>query len=206
MSKQETTNDVIEIHGNLPSDVAKRFQKSNRFLDIMRDNDPISPRNDEGNIGIMACEYTNYNLGDEKPNSNGPKNALLVMSLWLSEHGNMNMYAGAWPPQESDRSDKWDTSLIGYTYTTKERIRKLFGNTKISMEEIKRQMQGECELYTKYLNGEGYGYRTYTIERCSLGHDHETEDDSCWGFYEIEHAIDSSCFISDKYTRNAETR
>ena len=195
----------MEICDNLPSDVVKRFRKGDELLDIVRDDNPVSPREDEFNIGIMACEYPNYNLGDEKPDKNGPRNALLVMALWLHAHGNMKVYAGAWPPQESDRDDQWDCSLIGYTYTTKKRVRKLCGNM-ISMKEIERQMRSECELYTKYLNNEAYGYRTYTIGRCSLGHDHKTEKDSCWGFYEIEHAIDHSCFISDKYTRNTKAQ
>ena len=200
MSNKKPENDAIEICDNLPDGVIRRFQKGNEFLDIVRDDEPVSPRNDEGNIGIMACKHRDYNLGDKEPEPHELRDSLFVMSLRFIDYGNLRIDAEEWPPQESERCDRLDTRLVGYIYTTKKRIRELCGNRKISMKEIKRDMEAECDLYSKYLNNEAYGYRAYKIEKCSLGHDHEIEEDSCWSFYEIDDAIDQSCFMSDTST------
>ena len=197
MSNKKPDNDAIEICDDLPEGVERRFQKGNEFIDIVRDDDPVSPRNDEGNIGIMACKDHGYDLGDRKPEAHDLRDSLFVMSLWFRNYGDLRIAAEEWPPQEPNGNNRLHAGLVGYIFTTKKRIRELCGNRKISMKEIKREMKAECALYTKYLNNEAYGYRTYKIEKCSLGHDHEIEGDTYGGFYEIDDAIDDACFMSD---------
>ena len=54
-------------------------------------------------------------------------------------------------------------------------------------------LKGELDTYTKYLNGEVVGFRTFTVEKCdACGHEEEVEIDSCWGFYSAEEAEDAA--------------
>ena len=196
MSNKKPDNDAIEICDDLPEDIVKRFQKGNEFIDIVRDDNPASPRDDDGNLGIMACKHRDYDLGDRKPEAHDLRDSLFVMSLWLRDSGELEIEPREWPPQECKRNTRFNIELVGYTYTTKKRVMELCGKM-LSMKEIKRQMEDECYLYSKYLNNDAYGHTYYKIEKCSLGHDHRIEGDSCWGFYEIDDAIDDSCFTSD---------
>ena len=174
---KETKQDVVEIQGDLPEGVVKRLERGNKRI-------------------IMACSHRRYNIGEEQPNTNGPKNAVLVRTLWFYEHGMGKLYTGEWPPNESDRYDRFDTSCIGYIYTTKKKIKLIYGNEMPSNEEIVKRFDAECEDYTKYHNGEVYGFNLYDLHKCSEGECHEEFVDSCYGFYSIDDAVEDSGFLS----------
>ena len=123
---KETKQDVVEIQGDLPEGVVKRLERGNKRIDIVyEDTDAESPR-EWCNLGIMACSHSRYNIGEEKPNPNGPEDAVLVRTLWFHEHGMGKLYTGKWPPDEYDRYDRFDTSCIGYMYTTMEKIKSMY--------------------------------------------------------------------------------
>ena len=192
---KETKQDVVEIYDNLPEGVVKRLERGNKRVDIVYDTCSESPR-EWCNLGIMACSHRRYNIGEEEPNTNGPEDAVLVRTLWMYEHGMAQIYTGEWPPNESDRYDRWDTGCIGYMYTTMEKIKAMYGDQMPSDEDIVKHFDGECEDYTKYHNGEVYGFNLYDLHKCSEGECHEEFVDSCYGFYSIDAAVESSGFLS----------
>ena len=70
-----------------------------------------------------------------------------------------------------------DSGQIGYTYVTKEQIRKEYSVKRISLklkEQISSILQSEIETLDQYLIGDVYGF---TIEYDN------GEINSCWGFY-----------------------
>ena len=192
---KETKQDVVEIQGDLPEGVVKRLERGNKRIDIVYHQDAESPR-EWCNLSIMACSHRRYNIGEEQPNTNGPKNAVLVRTLWFHEHGMGKLYTGEWPPDESDRHDRFDTSCIGYIYTTKKKIKLIYGNETPSDEEIVKRFDSECEVYTQYHNGEVYGFNLYDLHKCSEGECHEEFVDACYGFYSIDDAVEDSGFLS----------
>ena len=61
--------------------------------------------------------------------------------------------------------------------------------TKKVSEQALKVLQGEVETYDQYLTGDIYGYKVMKVVTCELGHEHEEEVDSCWGFYGQEECM-----------------
>ena len=64
----------------------------------------------------------------------------------------------------------WDSGFIGYIVVKKD-------------EGTEEMLESEIELYDMYLQGDVWGYQVLDVQKCNLGHTHETEIDSCYGFY-----------------------
>lgn len=152
-------------------------------------------------LGTMLCWHPDYKLGDEQfsgPDDVGgsrsmqdvarwlfrERKATVLLPLYLYDHSGISMRAGGpiyrqSPKDEAVRSSGrfmgddagWDTSMVGFIYTTKERIAELGAPA----DSIVRQLKGEIDEYDDFLTGNVYGY---VIE------DGEGEViDSCWGFF-----------------------
>lgn len=79
----------------------------------------------------------------------------------------------------------WDSGQCGYIFVEKEKIRKEHNVKRISKtlkKSIHEIFEVECENYTKYVNGEVYGF---TIED-SKGDTLE----SCWGYFNISDIVE----------------
>lgn len=51
-------------------------------------------------------------------------------------------------------------------------------------------IRGEVKTYESYLNGHVYGYVVSKLTTCDLGYEHATEEDSCWGYYNVSDAVE----------------
>jgi hypothetical protein len=113
--------------------------------------------------------------------------AIAAMPLFVYEHSGITMKAGSfvWLEREQvEREDTvsrgrfigddagWDTSFVGFIYTTHERCEEL--GVEETPENIEQQLRGEVSEYASYLEGDVTVYRI------------EDEDgnvlDSCGGF------------------------
>lgn len=135
-----------------------------------------------------------------------------ILPLYLYDHSGISISAGAPNPFDNPRirgdhhgnALGWDTSMVGYIYTTRERIAELCGEPQIPTDPfycprtwpedgrsgpnwqgtaeawIEQQMREEVGTYNQYLTGDVYGY---VIEDPRGEH-----VDSCWGFYGTEDA------------------
>ena len=197
INKTPDNDDVIETpESELPAGVAKRLQNGDKFLDIYVDKYSIPPR-EWDNVGIMACAgIDEHGIGDEKYDKDVLNKAVAHLPLWLYDHSGLFL--------TTDRDDigmdqqGWDTSLIGCIYATKESVKKIFGNDKLTTEELKDILRTEVKTLTQYMNNDVYGFRTYSVNTCSMDHKHEVDDDSCGGFYSVDEAVDGSGFLSSE--------
>lgn len=177
-------------------------------LEIYRDDNPADPR-DWDNLGTIVAWHPEYYLGDyqiRNPEGRGAvreafeasefeslealhdylvkeKKALVVLPLSLYEHGNIMLYVGT----KLDSGDTfippshigWDTTSVGYIFTTKERVEQLCGDEKKYYDEkwLAGELRGEIETYNQFLNGSVFGY---VLKDAATG---KRLDSTVWGFF-----------------------
>jgi hypothetical protein len=159
-------------------------------LRVVQDSCGEDPRGWD-NLGTMVCFHNRYNLGDKHSYDADDysgweemKKAILkeegrgtvILPLYLYDHSGISMSTGAF-------SCRWDSGQVGFILANKKSILAEFGGkivTKKLRERIEGILEGEVETYTKYLEGDVYGF---VIE------DEEGEHiDSCYGFYGTDFA------------------
>jgi hypothetical protein len=155
------------------------------------DEDCSSPR-DWDNLGTLVAWHRRYTLGDEQPldtpdqwiaawrSDNADWRSAVILPVFMHEHGNVALGV-------RDFGDPWDSGQVGWIYVLPARIRKEYGCKHISgrvRAEVAAVLQGEVEEYSRYVNGECYGY---VVEDA-----HGQQLDSCWGFIGYEVARDAA--------------
>lgn len=134
------------------------------------------------------------------------RGAIVTIPLYLYDHSGISIRAGSpsiyWMDNPTVRTDEygqglgWDTSMVGFIYTTRERIVELCGEPQLptdpvycprtwpengsagpnwtgeALDWIAKQLADEVALYDRYLRGEVYYWRTAdaegdTIDSCS---------------------------------------
>lgn len=179
----------------------KVFENDNYRFSIFHDSDPIDPRKEFDHVGVMVCVNREYNLGDEnwkmsdynswddvKKKILSENKGAVILPLRIYDHSGISMSTTT----EYPYNDRWDSSMVGFIYTTKERMVKAWGNQlpRAWKKKAVEVLNSEVEEYDMYLRGEVYGYRLEkkinhpACEHC--GHEAFTEyeeEDSCWGFF-----------------------
>jgi hypothetical protein len=155
-----------------------RWEHENYVLKIVRDDDPINPR-EWDNVGTMLCFHRRYNLGDEPYHRSvtdmlpygeedlekwlvEEENAKTILPLYLYDHSGITI-------RTTPFTCRWDSGQIGYIYSQEE-----------GQEDI---LRSEIEVYDHYLFGNIWGYQVYQKHVCNRGNIHEEIIDSCYGFY-----------------------
>jgi len=117
----------------------------------------------------------------------------VVLPLYLYDHSGISMRAGSPSPFDNPtiRRDHhghglgWDTSMVGYIYTTEDRIRELCGDGAEYREPawIANALEEEVEEYDLYLTGQVYYWLVRdpdgdVVESCGgyLGHESAEEE------------------------------
>ena len=126
------------------------------------------------------------------------ENAVGITPLYLYDHSGISMSAGSPNPFNFD-AQGWDTSMVGFAYTTRERIRELCGDGAEyqAAEWIEEAIRGDVGTYNQYLTGDIWWYR---IER-----DGETIE-SCGGYFGIEDCQAEANAILDDLVRDDEAK
>jgi hypothetical protein len=166
---------------------------NNRIFRMFQDDYPESPR-DWDNLGTMACFHRRYTLGDKDiPFSSDDFNgwdemeeyilksldAAVVLPLYLYDHSGITMNTTGF-------NCRWDSGQIGFIYITKDKIMKEYGVKRIRRqlkEKVEKMLVNEVEVYDQYLTGDVYCFSIVKVTKCDEGHEHETTEDSCSGFY-----------------------
>jgi hypothetical protein len=179
-------------------------------IKIYYDSNPGDPRADD-NIAKMVCFHGRYKLGDEHDYNHNDysgweemKNAIIknedvlhILPLYLYDHSGITI-------STSSFNDRWDSGQIGFVYVTKKSVREDYGVKRISpkvSEKALKVLEGEVETYDQYLRGDVYGYEVYKVKTCELGHEHEEEMDSCWGYYGKECCMEEAESIVKHYMK-----
>ena len=139
----------------------------NYILRLFYDECPTNPREDY-NLTRMVCFHNRYQLGDDHDlktdDFNGWKEMeeyitrtekpIVIKSLYLFDHGGITI--GVKP-----FGDRWDSGQVGFVYIRKEDVRNEFSIKRCGQNMVERcsvLLDGEVEVYDKYLRGEVYGY------------------------------------------------
>ena len=172
----------------------------NHKINISQDECPGDPCNDWGQMGVMWCEHSNYQLGHDKAqeillsycfehdssfkrlcDSREVEKADIVKSLkklncvilplYLLDHSGLSMSISAF-------SCPWDSGAVGLMVATPQMIRERFGIKNITK---KRRAQAIASLttqvkeYDDYLTGNVYGFEVVD------------ETGNVYGFYGCNH-------------------
>ena len=165
------------------------------------DESPESPRNWD-NLGTMVCFHSRYDLGDKHEyhhqDYNGwdemekdiikKENVAVILPLYIYDHSGITMNTTGF-------ECRWDSGQVGFIFISKDKIREEFNIKRITkewVEKITEYLKSEVETYDQFLRGDVFGYRTYKVSICSLGHEHEEEIDSCWEFYSEEECFNEA--------------
>lgn len=172
-----------------------------------------SPR-DYDNVTTMVCWHPDYALGDEQfraPDGRGHvvtpfhegregvcsmqqlerylrivRKAVGIRPLYLLDHSGLAIRAGSGFAEDSAG---WDTTMVGFVYTTHERINELCGEDERfhTDEWIDEAITADVKDYDYHLKGCYYGYIVAPGSR---------DEDSCWGF--LGYPEESGCIEEAK--------
>lgn len=180
----------------------------NYIIKIYQDEDTYSPRED-CNLGTMICFHRRYNLGDkhdykssdfsswnEQRKELQKQKPCIILPLYLYDHSGITMNTTGF-------SCGWDSGQVGWIMVTKEKVRKEYDVKYITQEireKVKKVLEAEVKVYDQYLTGDVYGYQVCEVSKCELGHEHEEEVSSCWGYYGEEECINDAKRMVEYYS------
>ena len=182
------------------------------IYEIERDEYPSNPRTEEDNITTMICFHKRYNLGDKHDfNSRDYESweemeeavrnhyeVLALKPLYLYDHSGITI-------STSPFSCNFDSGKIGFVIVDRDNLQRISGDADGHNElNLDEYIEAEVKTYDQYLTGEVYGFNVYEIETCSLGHEHKTLLDSCFGYYDEDDAeSEAKAMISHYEKENA---
>ena len=178
------------------SEVLTEKQVGDYIIRTYMDEDPHDPRKDD-NYSKMICFHRRYNLGDKHDYDHTDyagwdemeaairkrEKPLVILPLYLYDHSGITI-------STSPFSCRWDSGQIGFVIATRAQKELLYGKRRLTKEKLQEYVEAEVKEYDRYLRGEAYGVRVFKVSKCDLGHVHEEVIHSCWGFREVEDAID----------------
>jgi len=155
---------------------------------IEQDLDPESPR-EWDNLSTFIMQHERYSFGDREFKNDSSYisfendfkyhlNAVhdctikdvIYLPVYMYDHSGITLSTTSF-------SCSWDSGQIGYTYVTKEQVRKEYNVKRISSklkEQVLSIMRAEIKTLDQYLIGDIYGF---TIKY------NDGSVNSCWGFY-----------------------
>ena len=156
---------------------------------VVQDFEPLNPREDDINQGIMACCHKRYTLGDKTDipfndfNSwseveeylRRKRQAVCILPIYMYDHSGLTVSTKPF-------SCLWDSGQIGFIYTTKDRIRQAYGVKRVGgtlLTIVQGELQAEVRRYDQHLRGDAYGYEIYDDESNEIL-------ESCWNYYDKE--------------------
>ena len=142
---------------NKPVETVKH---KNHVIEIHYDDSPINPMQDFDYLGTFVCWHRTYNLG-HKHDFNSPQDfkqfreeneIAICLPLYAYIHSGITISTGTF-------HCPWDSGQIGYTYLTKEKFLKEYGEmTDENLAKAESAMKAEVNEYDDFLTGQVYRY------------------------------------------------
>lgn len=140
----------------------------------------------QGEIEIDIIDYIRKEYG-----------ARVILPLYVYEHSGITMRSGMPIGPKLTREDVrssgrfmgddagWDTSTVGFTFDTPEKVKECIGDNATD-EQIQKALEGEVEVYARYLEGDVTYYQVF---------DEETGyNEGCGGFVGDHDECERQCF------------
>ncbi|MGB4205934.1 MAG: hypothetical protein WBJ84_10000 [Bacteroidales bacterium] len=159
-------------------------------IEILLDECAENPRTEWDNLCELHVVDSRYYLGEHRHKDVGEITDVVEeaekrgdMVLWLHAyiHGcvvlSLRPFYGRVPGYHAE----FDSGCCGVCIVRKSKALREFGRkrwTKKIREKVYKIAEAEVETFTKWLNGEVYGFRI-----------DDGDGDSCWGFYSIDEAL-----------------
>lgn len=174
------------------------YEYKGKLVQIHLDRNPENPRSFE-NLGTMVCFHKRYDLSDTDRFSSDDfddwddlwnylrdkEDAIVLKPLYLLDHSGLRI-------STSPFRSSWDSGRVGIIYCTEDDIKDFLNVDEVGDEEISNAgsvLESEVNMYDAVLSGQVYGFRIVNKCTCSeCGHEHEIEEDSCYGYYVKEDA------------------
>lgn len=138
------------------------------MLTVEEDLQPLHPRNDYENLGVMLCWHKRYSLGDKnqylmpsdfETDKEMQESIFVRLSVYMFDHSGFNLSTSLEPFKAADPA-RWDWGQLGAIYATKEAALKEFGDlSEQAQEKAAELLRGEIEHYNNYLSGECYCFK-----------------------------------------------
>ena len=173
-----------------------REEYKEKTIVIYQDENPSNPREEFCNFGRMICFHKRYNLGDNKIESYEQDASdfqrfikrgqnVVCLPLYLFDHSGLTISVDKGMFVAVD-SYGWDWGLLGWIYVTKEMIRNEFKVRRVTkklIDDVKKVLVNEVEIYDQFLRGEVYGYEVFGKDKENQLETYSNFEDSCWGFF-----------------------
>ena len=149
-------------------------------LEVHYDPSPVNPREDE-NLGTFQVYSTRYPSPDDIVRD--PPEILddeIGIKVWAYAHSSV-IYKAA---PKNPFTCPWDSAFAGIIFCSKKKAREHLGLKRLTEKNVQDVLQilsDEVDTYTRYYNGEVYGYMVFDAEGECV--------DSCWGFYDEDYMI-----------------
>lgn len=166
-------------------------------IEVKYDENPESPRSMD-NVCVFHVAHSNYSFGDKNysdsesikaAEAKAKRDGDLVLPLYMYDHSGITISL-------SPFSCKWDSGQVGFVQVPRKKFVEEFGK-KIFTPKLKAKAKewaiNETETLDKYIRGEMFGYVV-------------DDDDSCWGYYSIEDAMNEAESIVDWMIKDAEKK
>jgi len=159
-------------------------------IEIHFDECPESPR-EWDNLGHIVYWSDRYNLGDERiydvDEFLKEHKDDIVLKVYAYIHSGIALRTAPFDCLPAFHA-QFDSGHSGFIYVSKEDVLKEYGNlSDETIERVKNCLQGEIETFSKYLNGEVYGFII------KIG---ENIIDSCWGFDDYDYCLSEARSIA----------
>lgn len=143
---------------------------------IHHDDDCASPREND-NLGTLCLFRRRYDLPNEsiltlealREYLASPQFCGVQLPVWVYDHGQVAYKAGS---RVGCFADQWDSAQAGVIYIEQKKIMEEFGTGRTD-EQIAEYLCSEVDEFSKWANGECYGY---------ILMEDGVEVDACWGF------------------------
>lgn len=187
-------------------DVIKEKQIGKYNIKVVRDEWPISPREDD-NLGTMVCFHGRYDLGDKHdydyrdyPGWDEMEKSIIkredvceIIPIYMYDHSGITINTTGF-------SCPWDSGQIGFIFVSKEKVREWYDIKRIdskTRERVIEHLKAEVETYDNYLTGSVYGF--------IIEDDEEREIDSCYGYYGEDYCMTEAESFVKSYCKKDET-
>jgi hypothetical protein len=192
---------------SIPIPIMESFQVNVMTVKIMPDSEPLDPRKEFDNVGIMVCWHKKYSLGDIQPKEDPMEYLRQIMEnrvysetrKWIPDDISeedikkyMDKHFVMLPLYLMDHSGlsistgsfgcPWDSGQVGFIYVDKDSK---------DYDDLTAGLTSEVDIYNKFLSGDVWGY------------DIENGDgdvvDSCFGFYGFDRCKEEALHIASGY-------
>lgn len=179
----------------------KVFENDNYRFSVFQDDIATNPRENCEHTGTMVCMHRDYCFGDKQLRASDyeswddVKKSILhentnavILPLRIYDHSGVTMSTTNSYPY----NDQWDSSMVGFIYTTKERMKKLWGDQlpRTWRKKAVEVLVSEVKEYDNYLTGNIYGFTLEkkinhkACEHCgAAAYTEYIEEDSCWEIF-----------------------